>query len=113
MNKIVCINNPEIISAQLAMRIKEMNKTQINITEDTGINQSQVSRIVSGRFSLCSKNVRKLCKYANIEVVECDSNTIWNKKLMKVLNSAWDGTEEHAKAITQILLAVGAIRKST
>lgn len=111
MKEIICINSPNVISTTLTLRLKEMGKLQAEIACDTGLSQSQISRIVSGKFKLCSKNVLNLCKYAEIKLVECDLEAKWSNKLTNALNFAWDGTEEHAKAINKILRAIGSIRR--
>ncbi len=111
MKEIICINSPNVISTTLTLRLKEMGKGQAEIADDTGLSQSQISRIVTGKFKLCSKNVLNLCKYAEIKIVESDVEVRWNDKLANALNFAWDGTEEHAKAINQILRAIGSIRR--
>lgn len=111
MKETICINSPTIISTTLNLRLKEMGKLQAEIAEDTGLSQSQISRIVTGKFKFCSKNVLNLCKYAEIKIVESDLEAKWNDKLTSALNFAWDGTEEHAKAINKILRAIGSIRR--
>lgn len=111
MNEIICIDSPSVISTTLALRLKEIGKLQADIAKDTGLSQSQISRIVAGRFKLCSGNVIVLCKYAKIRIVEGGLNQKWNDKLTNALGYAWDGTEEHAKAINKILRAIGSIRR--
>jgi transcriptional regulator with XRE-family HTH domain len=111
MKEIICINSPDIISTTLTLRLREIGKVQAEIAVDTGLSQSQISRIVTGKFKLCSKNVLNLCKYAEIKIVESDLEEKWSDKLTNALNFAWDGTEEHAKAINKILRAIGSIRR--
>lgn len=38
--------------------------TQSEVSQVTGVHQSQISRILSGNVRRSSKNVQKLCKYA-------------------------------------------------
>lgn len=111
MKEIYCISSPNVISTTLILRLKEMGKIQVEIAYDTGLSQSQISRILTGKFKLCSKNVFNLCKYAEIKIVDSDLETKWGDKLTNSLNFAWDGTEEHAKAINKILRAIGSIRR--
>lgn len=48
MKEIICINSPDIISTTLTLRLKEIGKVQAEIAVDTGLSQSQISRIVTG-----------------------------------------------------------------
>lgn len=48
----------------LAQRVSAKHITQLRLSEVTGIHQSQISRILAGDVRRASKNVLKLCKYA-------------------------------------------------
>jgi transcriptional regulator with XRE-family HTH domain len=48
----------------LRRKISLGEKTQIELAKATGVDQSQVSRILGGQARRASRNVLKLCKYA-------------------------------------------------
>lgn len=49
---------------RLAELVVSKRLTQTAISRATGVDQSQISRILAGRLSRASKNVQKLCEYA-------------------------------------------------
>lgn len=53
----------ELLDA-LATHVASRNITQQAIALATGVHQSQISRILSGEVRRASKNVIKICKYA-------------------------------------------------
>lgn len=89
-----------------------MNLTQSLITKGSGVHQSQVSRILSGDFIRYSTNVDKLCKYAKLSIEKDCARPLENKRIVDALNVVWDGTDEHAEDIAQILHAVGRLRRT-
>lgn len=109
MKESSCIDSAKFISKELTKKFREAGMSQPEIAIGTGINQSQVSRILAGRFKRRSKNVDKICKYAKIKVVADKISPINNQALMEALSYAWDGSEKHAKAIAKILYAIGNI----
>ena len=52
----------------LAREVAQRRLTQIGLSKDTGVDQSQISRILAGRAKRLSGNVRKLCEYAKNHV---------------------------------------------
>lgn len=56
-------NQAELLAA-LARHVALRKTTQQALAEETGVHQSQVSRILAGDARRASKNVLKLCKYA-------------------------------------------------
>jgi hypothetical protein len=80
--------------------------TQYSVHLATGVHQSQISRILSGRLKRASKNVLKICKYAeemhNIEVTRLPLDP----RLIKAINQVWDGSHEHAEAIAKVILSL-------
>ena len=48
----------------IAQRVSSRALTQSQVAKATGVDQSQVSRILAGRSRRASKNVLKLCEYA-------------------------------------------------
>ena len=98
-----------VIAKALRTIFADRNMTQSHIAEATGIHQSQVSRILRGRFARIDGNVKRICKYANIKPGKIGSDPSGNRVLMDALRGVWDGTDEHARLIARILKDIGAL----
>lgn len=76
-----------------------------HISEATGVHISQVSRILSGKIKRGSKNVEKICKFA--EIADLQQNSTGSEELLfKAVKEVWDGTNEHAIALVNFLAAI-------
>lgn len=96
-------------------RRKWLNKhTQSDIARLTGVDQSQISRILSGHCRRMGGALQKLCKYAeqgaggggSVESADAAEHS----ELMNALHVAWDGTDEGAKKLARLLLAISDLR---
>lgn len=76
-----------------------------HISEATGVHISQVSRILSGKIKIESKNVEKICKFAKITGLHPNS-TDSEELLFKAVKEVWDGTNEHAISLANFLTAI-------
>lgn len=56
-----------VLGAQMRLARKRLGLTLLDLTEQTGVSHSQISRIERGLFKGASKNVLILCKFLNIE----------------------------------------------
>jgi transcriptional regulator with XRE-family HTH domain len=54
------------ISARLSIIFEESGLTQQAIAKDIGIDQGRISGFLAGKFKRNSKNLKKLCKYAEM-----------------------------------------------
>lgn len=92
----------------LRTAISSAKLSQEAISEATGIHQSQISRILSGRIKRLSKNVVQLCKY--VEVLHKHKKGSAAKEVPPILTNAllrtWDGSTEHAEAIAKVILSL-------
>lgn len=87
----------------------------------TGVDQSQVSRICKGRFRTTSHNLIELCKYANIDIsVMTEQATIpyysdgrcqGTQMMLNAINEIWDGSVEHAIALSELIRATRNFRR--
>ncbi len=92
---------------------KEKNPgKQLLIQEKTGIDQSQVSKILSGKSRRISKNVIKVCKYAKIDIDSDDKLNV-SEPLMSAVLNAWDGSQESERLIIDILNNIGRLSTRT
>lgn len=97
----------------LAIRLRDGACTQQQIQVATGVHQSQVSRILSGQAKRLSKNVERLCKYA--EGLAKDDRASTSKDAERLCNNIleiWDGSAAHAQAIDEVLAALGKLQRT-
>lgn len=80
--------------------------TQQQIANASGVDQSQVSRILSGQTKRASANVMKLCKFAYEMDLSGGHDPSQSPALMNALRVVWDGSSTHAEAIAQVLLSL-------
>jgi transcriptional regulator with XRE-family HTH domain len=96
-----------ILYEQIRSSSKLTKLTQIEIARKAKIDQSQVSRILSGQFKRVSaKNLIKLCKFIGIT----------NKRKQRVsttledtIQAVWDGSRREETALVQLLRAADAL----
>lgn len=87
--------------------------TQSQIANVTGIDQSQVSRILAGQLIRASANVQKLCKFANQLAIFGMHDPRQSGVLMDALSSVWDGSPEHAAAIANVIQSLRPFKEVT
>ena len=96
--------------ADLKAHFKSSGLTQSEYSKKSGVNQATISRLLkteSNRTRLSSGLV-KLWNYASINIYRHKVNDIMTQtELLNALESVWDGTESHAKALTKLLEALG------
>lgn len=90
----------ESLAKEIVMRMGKQSLTQQLLGEKTGLNQSQVSRIIRGDFKRCSKSVLKICKYLRIEI---PLSTPDNPRLNAAICRAWDGSKQHEDALIELI----------
>lgn len=87
--------------------------TQIEIQQATGVHQSQVSRILSGKSKRVSRSVEKLCKYAETLIKpDKKSDSADARALQRSILKIWDGSEAHARSLQELLVAVENLRRT-
>lgn len=93
----------------LAQMVRTRETTQEIISSETGVHQSQVSRILSGQIRRMSPNALALCKYAYLKMpLRSQSAPDYKSMLTDAVLRAWDGTPKHAQALH---LALEALRE--
>ena len=86
----------------------------VQIAADTGIHQSQVSRLLRGHFRRLSPNVRALLAYAAKQKPQKPAPRAAQAAKTAVIRAAlrtWDATPEGAQALVRLLRSVQEIRK--
>lgn len=105
--------NPQQIQLLFALRsaVKARNIGLRQISDATGVHVSQVSRILAGHVKRASPNVEKICNFAKLGQLQQSSTS--NEDLLRVaVNSLWDGTPEHALALSNLLGAINSYQTS-
>lgn len=114
MQEITTKISPFEVSKRLSAVFDGRGELQKSIAKEVGVNQSQVSRILNGKFKNAeSKNVIKICKYANISLKkdhEIPPDPSKNTVLMAAIGQIWDGSDKHAEAIAEVLRALKKIQ---
>jgi len=98
-----------IDKAKTSLRLKaaaaRQNLKQADIASKTGINQSQVSRLLKGKFQRRSKNLNALCQILNVKVAVAKGEISLSQypDLSACLSEIMDGTRQKESAVVQLL----------
>jgi transcriptional regulator with XRE-family HTH domain len=100
---------------QLALLSKYLSKkqlTQIELARATGVHQSQISRILAGNVRRASKNVIKLCRYAEslpaaVELPGEDKDAVF----AEIVSMLGQSASEKA-AFRQVIASLNAWRRT-
>lgn len=88
--------------------------TQVAIATGARVDQASVSRILRKPPRRAGRAFIALCKYATrIDTRKTKHDPRQNFELMKALGAIWDGTDLHADAIAQVILAAGHLAENT
>lgn len=98
---------PQESGLVLAQHARALNLSQSQIAKAIGIDQSQVSRIFDGRVKKPSNTMMKISEYLELKKSDICSTITHNQPLMEALVLTWDGTEEHAQALAEIIKSLG------
>src|SRR6266568_3227086 len=93
---------PRIIASRLRAKVAGGGISQARLAADTGVHQSQLSRILRGDFKHVGKNVRKVCKLLNVRP---DHFQRPNPRLAKAITALWDGSGKNEQALIDLLKA--------
>jgi transcriptional regulator with XRE-family HTH domain len=103
-------NELHLTSMQLARVAKSLGITQEDISDATGISQSQVSRLLSGHGKHKSKSFLEICNYVNNKQVGISTDLVrQNDEFINALALVWDGTARQSAAIATIIQSLGGI----
>lgn len=85
-------------------------RTQTDLSKASGVHQPTISRLLRGELRRIATEVKALCDYANISVY-ADRDPGGNAVLMSALQDVWDGTDDDADRIANVLRSVAAMRR--
>lgn len=104
----------QAIGTALSAYFVSQGLTQAQVAAKYNISQSWVGRIYQGEFSERAKAVSRMCETAGIQFLnngekhrECEATKY---RLLRLLASVWEGTEEDADHLTAALLAIKKLR---
>ena len=99
------------VATRLAAR--EMSASELG--KHAKVHQSQVSRIMSGKFKNVSSNVMQICIILGLRVDDYVSSTASSDadraRVLQAALSAWDGSAEDARALSALLIELSSFRR--
>jgi len=102
----------QAVSQRIAMRARELGITQSQIAQAIKADQSQVSRVLSGRSKRASRVFLDVCNYVNCMSPTIDYSQVkQNDELLRAISCVWDGTEQHALALSKVIRSLGALSR--
>ncbi len=84
--------------------------TQTALSQASGVHQPTISRLLRGELRRIATEVIALCDYANI-CIYTDINPSGNRVLMSALQEVWDGSDDDADRIADVLRSLAAMRR--
>ncbi len=98
---------------ELRRIIKQNRLRQNDIAKAIGLSQGQVSRLVSGYYKKPGRAYHNLCKYVINDSDRCNSVDIsGNHELLDALSSVWDGSDEQARYLAQVIRSLAPLCQS-
>jgi transcriptional regulator with XRE-family HTH domain len=106
--------NKQLFLANLQRNMQERGWSVSKMARETGIHQSQVSRIAAGDFKTFGSNIIKICMEFDMEPVKYYSVTREEEDRKQIANAAisiWDGTRRDAAVVVSLLHEIAKLRK--
>lgn len=112
----------EVVSADAARQIgkaieewrRAQGKSQRELQHIANVSQTQVSRILAGKFSRAAEPVLQLCAAAGIDWRmghNAEQDQALRQRLHAEVERCWDGTETGAETLVMLLRAAGRLRQ--
>jgi len=99
----------KVLAAIASCRL-ENNLSIAKISELSGVEQSQASRICMGQFSSISSNVMQICIALGFHPLP--NGVILSSALASGLAALWDGSKEDEERLLALLRAISLIKPS-
>ena len=104
----------DVTLARKKLQILAGRAPTVKVAADTGIHQSQVSRLLRGQFKRLSPNVIRLLEYAKkprrYTSDEADQQAA-KKAVIRAALRTWDATPGGARALVRLLRSVEQLNK--
>lgn len=105
----ICMNS-YYEPSELKRLIKQLKLNQDDLVGISGVSQGQVSRIISGKFKKPGEAYKRICIYVfNALNTDTRKNVEENKLILDALAEVWDGTDEQAKSLAQVIRSLGPL----
>jgi transcriptional regulator with XRE-family HTH domain len=105
-----------LIGAALAKAFQRRGLTQTQVAVRYGVSQSRVGRIYAGDFTARSGTAQRMCKDTGVKFLDAAADNVryaYNRRrLMRLLDSVWKGTDEDASYVAEALVAIGRLRQA-
>ena len=104
---------PQVARARGTLQRLAQRASTVQVASDTGIHQSQVSRLLRGQFHRISRNVQVLLAYARQPGRAAAPRRAEAAKaaVIKAALRTWDATPEGAQALVRLLRSVQDLRR--
>lgn len=104
------VKNRELAEARRALAALAERVPTVQIAAETGIHQSQVSRLFRGHFKRVSPNVRKLLAYTTGPKRAAEPPQGAKEAVVRAALNTWDATPQGARALVRLLRSVRDLR---
>lgn len=107
------VKSSDLAAARRALQALAETVPTVRVAADTGIHQSQVSRLFRGQFKRISPNVRTLLAYAAKpqRPAPAQAKEAAKASVIRAALRTWDATPEGAQALVRLLRSVEGIRR--
>ena len=108
----LCMSKTDLSAELSGIRnlVKTHGLSQSLISRETGISQSQVSRILSGSSKHRSSAVDAVCTFVRSSVPGVAPGDVRKcTPLINAISAVWDGSQAHADALGSIIRSLGAL----
>lgn len=96
-----------------AQLFKELGLTQTDIAKAINASQSQVSRVLGGRFARRTRLFDEICRYADsIELGVSVEAVRSNEELLSAVAQTWDGSAAHSRALAAVIRSLAVLGTS-
>lgn len=97
---------PEALLQRVNDVVDVLGLSQQQLAAATGVHQSQISRMLSGRAKRVSKNLKKVSEYLeNLHGSYANKSEI-PRVLKDAIQFSWDGTPGHADALARVIISL-------
>ena len=107
---VIQLNQMRLIE-HLVRQVTSGSISQLQLAAATGVHQSQVSRILSGKALRASKNVLKLCKYAESLPSIVEERVDLHDDVMAAVSKLLGKNKAEDQALAQLVSSLGNWRK--
>lgn len=108
----LCMSKNDLTAELSGIRhlVRTHGLSQSAISRETGISQSQVSRILSGSSKRRSSAVDAVCSFVRASVPGVAPGDVRKcTPLINAISAVWDGSQAHADALGSVIRSLGAL----